>query len=421
MEFISYSLDKELLIKIILSILLGLIIGLEREHKAKEEKEVFVGIRTFPLITVLGCLSALIYENYFEGIFYFTFGALILFTIIKFYLDFSRDRGVTTEVTAIISFLIGVLTYYNYIYIAVFLTIIITFLLALKTRLETFAKGLSQEDIFSILKFILITIVVYPLLPDKDFGPFNAFNLKDIWKVVIIVSTLDFIGYVLLKWKGGKVIWITGVIGGLVSSTAVSYELAKKSKEIPSITESTTVGIALAWAIMNIRVLVLSSLFSYELTKSLAIPLLITTLIYLVIIFVKYKDEFIYKKETQKEINIENPYDIWSAIQFGIIYAVVLFVIKALKFYIGSTGIYIGSFISGVIDVDAITLSLSQMVKDNPSFLEIAIKGILIAVISNSFFKYGYIFAFGNKTLSKNMLIFLTVITIICGFFIIFV
>ena len=418
MDFNIQTVNINLLIKILLSLILGLIVGLEREHRAKTEA--FAGIRTFPLITVLGCLSAFIYQNYWEGIFYFTFGALVLFTVMNFYLEYSKDIGITTEITSLLSFIIGVLIYYNYIYISIFLTITITLLLALKSTLEPFAKKLSQEDIFSILKFILITAVIYPLLPDRDFGPFDAFNLKDIWKVVIIVSTLDFIGYILLKWKGGKTIWITGVIGGLVSSTAVSYELAKKSKEYPAITYAAALGIASAWTIMNFRVIVLSAIIDINVAKAVSIPLIITSIFYLSIIAYRYKNEILKERKGSESIDIQNPYELWSAIQFGVIYAIVIFGIKALNFYIGNKGVYIGSFVSGVIDVDAITLSLSKMVKENKDFLELAVNGILLAAISNSFFKYFYIFTFGNKKLVKDISIFLIIITVICSLFIIF-
>ncbi|RMD45332.1 MAG: DUF4010 domain-containing protein, partial [Aquificota bacterium] len=317
MELNLQVINLDLLIKILLSLTLGLIIGLEREHRARTEA--FAGIRTFPLITTLGCLSAFIYENYWEGIFYLTFGALVLFTVINFYLEYSKDIGITTEITSLLSFIIGVLIYYNYIYISIFLTIIITLLLALKSTLEPFAKKLSQEDIFSILKFILITAVIYPLLPDKNFGLFDAFNLKDIWKVVIIVSTLDFIGYILLKWKGGKTIWITGIIGGLVSSTAVSYELAKKAKKYNELTATAALGIAAAWTIMNFRVIVLAAIINIEIAKLVFLPLIITSIFYIIVIFYRYKKEIF--KENSESINIQNPYELLSAIQFGIIYA----------------------------------------------------------------------------------------------------
>jgi len=419
MNFKEIGIDEktlEILIKILISTALGLIIGLERERKAKTEA--FIGIRTTPLIAILGTLSSFVYENYWNGIFIFSFGALILFSLINYFKDIEKDVGITTEIASIIAFIIGVLVYYNHIYISIFIALLTTTLLALKPILEKFAKSLSLEDIISILKFLLVVVVIYPLLPDRNFGPFDAFNLKSIWKVVIIVSTLDFIGYVLIKWKGAKTLWITGVVGGLISSTAVSYQLARKTKEYPKLLYQSSIGIALAWTIMNIRVIILVGLISLELAKAIFLPLVLASIIFLIIIFIKYRENFAHYS-SDSGINISNPFELWSALQFGIIYAFIKFSIEFLDHIFGSKGIYLASFISGVIDVDAITLSLANIVKENPSSIEIATKGILIAVISNSFFKFIYVFLFGTKELTKNIAYFLIVISLVCGLYII--
>ncbi len=418
MTFNDININDEslkLLIKIVLSLILGLIIGLEREHKAKSEA--FAGIRTFPLVSVLGCISAFLAENYGQPIFFIILGAIVLFSLINFYLEYPKDIGITTEVSLILSFLIGVLVYYEYYYIAVFLSVIITLLLALKSILESFAKKLSQEDIFAILKFFLITIVIYPLLPDKTFGPFNALNIKDIWKVVIIVSSLDFIGYILLKWKGSNVLWINGLIGGLVSSTAVTYELSKKARQYPQITPSAALGIALAWTLMNFRVIFLSYVINPNIVLGLSIPLVIVSILYGIFIFIRYRNEFSTKQEKEHILKISNPFEISSALQFAFIYAVVLVSVKALDYYLGNKGIYLASFISGVIDVDAITISLSKLALST-KVTDVYVNGILLAAVSNSFFKFIYAAMFGNNKLKKDVFILFVIITIVCGIYI---
>jgi len=168
-----------------------------------------------------------------------------------FYLEYSTDPGATTEIATFLSFILGVLVYYEYYYVSAFLAVFITLLLALKPALEEFARKVSYEDIIALIKFALVSVVIYPLLPDKDFGPFNAFNLKEIWKIIIIVSTIDFSAYLLIRWKGAKSIWATGLIGGLISSTAVSYDLAKKAKNYPILSQSALFGISLSWLIIQ--------------------------------------------------------------------------------------------------------------------------------------------------------------------------
>ncbi|RUM56863.1 MAG: MgtC/SapB family protein [Persephonella sp.] len=413
------SLTSEIIFKIFFSLGLGLIIGLEREHRTKLG-ETFAGIRTIPLITILGTLSAYIYENYWDKVFYFTFGAIVLYTILNFYLEYQKDVGITTEITILIAYTIGIFVYFEQFYTATILTVITAVLLALKNVLESFAKKLSQEDIVAILKFIIITAVIYPILPDKNIGWFNAFNIKDIWKMVIIVSTLDFIGYALLKWKGVKTLWLNGIIGGLVSSTAVSYELAKKTKEYPSLVNSATLGISVAWTIMNFRVIFLAGIISIELAKLIIIPLVLISIGFLLAIWFKQKmKRRLYTKDSSN-LNINNPFEIRSALQFGFIYALIVFSVKALDFYLGNEGIYLASLISGVIDVDAITLSISRFFANGRIEMDVAVKGILLAVLSNSFFKFGYIYFFGTKELAKNIFIFLLIITVITLIWLIF-
>ncbi len=421
MEF-SISVDKEslnLIIKLSFALVTGLLIGLEREHRSKQET--FAGIRTFPLISILGTLTAYINDQYWNGIFWIVLGGIVLLTILNFYLEYQRDIGATTEIAIIISFIMGVLIYYEHYYIAAFLAVITTFLLAIKRTLESFAKKLSQEDILAILKFALVTVVIYPLLPDKNLGPFEAFNPKSIWEMVVIVSSLDFISYLVLRWKGTKTLWLTGIVGGLISSTAVSYELAKLSRKYPSVIYSALFGIVLAWLIMNFRVIFLSSVVNPPLAVKVAVPMVVISVGYVIFIgYLYFKNKEKILETSNQEVNFTNPYEISSAIQFGAIYAFVIFMVKVLNHYYGSSGLYIASFISGIIDVDAITLSLSNLAKEGNILDSVAVKGIVLAAISNAFFKAVYVHVFGDKYVSRFIWIFFGITVILGGVFLFF-
>ncbi len=417
----SFNIDKEsleLIFKLIFSLATGFLIGLERESRTKQE--IFAGIRTFPLIAILGTLTGYIYQNYWEGIFWITFSGIILLTLLNFYMEYPKDTGATTEIAILITFIIGVLVYFEHYYVAAFLSVITTFLLAIKKTLEGFAKTLSQDDILAIIKFALVTVVIYPLLPDRDMGPLNAFNPKSIWKMVVIVSSLDFISYFILRLKGTKSLWLTGIVGGLISSTAVSYELSKLSKKYKQVIYSALFGIILAWLIMNFRVIFLAGIVNKDILKSLIPPLAVISVGYIFLIF------FLYIKNREKileasvnEMEFSNPFEISSALQFGIIYAFVIFMTKFLNHLYGTSGIYMASLISGIIDVDAITLSLSNLAKDGNILEKMASNGILIAVISNAFFKSVYVSIFGDKYL-KPFIWVSFLITLIGGLFILF-
>ncbi|MBK3332608.1 MgtC/SapB family protein [Persephonella atlantica] len=416
MEFKVSEETYTILFKLVFSIAAGLLIGLEREHRTKTE--IFAGIRTFPLISILGMLSALVADKYWSGILYFTFGGVVLLALINYFLEYKRDIGSTTEIATFIAFIIGILTYHEHYYIAAFLSVVTTGLLALKRTLEMFAKNISEEDLFAILKFALVTIVIYPLLPDRSFGPFDAFNPKSIWKMVVLVSVIDFTAYTVLRWKGTKTLWITGIIGGMISSTAVSYELSKLSKKFKTITYSALFGIVLAWLVMNFRVIILSGVVDFRVSVHLLFPLTVLSIFYIAVLSVIYiKNKENITRESQQEIPFTNPFQITSALQFGIIYAAVIFITKALQHFYGEKGVFIASFVSGIIDVDAITLSLSNMAGHGSLDISIAVKSIILAVISNSIFKYTYIAVFGNRELVRNMTVFLAITLIFGGFY----
>lgn len=406
--------DYELLYKILLSLVLGLIIGAEREFKAKEA--IFAGIRTFPLLALLGTISSFIYEKYWEGALYISFSAIALLVIINFYLEYKKDVGITTEVSVLITFIIGILVYFNHFYLALFITFITATLLALKKQLEEFAKSLIFEDIVAVLKFFLLTAVIYPILPDKHFGPYDAFNLKEIWKMVIIVSAIDFIGYILYRIKLKNSIWLSGAIGGLISSTAVSYNLAKLSFKSPSLTNSAFLGIVIAWIILNFRVLFLIGLINVNSLPLFLVPFLIISIPQIILFIISYKKEEqqdIEKEETE----IKNPFEISSALQFGFIYAVVKFFVIFLNTEYQTKGIFFASLISGLIDVDAITLSFMNLSIQNLISVKIALTGILISILSNSLFKYFYILIFANSKLKKESLklVIITLASILLG------
>jgi len=403
---------ETLTLKLAFSLAVGFLIGLEREYRMKED--IFAGIRTFPLISLLGTLSAYIYDNYWRGIFFLTFGGVLTLTLMNFYFSAKEHRGITTEITALLTFILGIMVYMGMYYEAGALSITITLILALKETLEGFVHRLSEEDIRNILKFIAITALIFPLLPDRYYGPFDAFNPREIWKMVIIVSSIDFLAYILLRWKGHRYIWLWGAIGGLMSSTAVSFNFARMSRKYPSLRDSLIAGIILAWLVMNIRVLVLTGIVNPPIALKLLLPMLLLSIIYSAGVAFYLKKHL--TAQQAATFNFSNPFHIRNALQFGAIYMVVVFAARLLSHYLGEKGIYLASFLSGIIDVDAITLSLSQMSRSTLA-LETATAGILIAVLSNAFFKYMYVAIFGDKGLRKALLVILiTTALVVAGF-----
>ena len=396
MEIIEL-LKKYVELKILFSIFLGLIVGLEREVRAKFGHDIFAGVRTFPLIAVLGTLSGIISIEfnfkYFSAI---PFLGLILLASLSYYKD--RSMGITTEVASFLTYFVGVLVSYDKFYLATFLTIVTTFILVLKNTLENAARRLEEEDIFAILKFFTISIVIFPLLPDKEIFP--GLNLSEVWFFVILVSTVDFIGYFLLKYKGAKSVVITALIGGLVSSTAVTLAFSELSRRFPQYSRLLFFSIMVSWLVMFFRLffystVVYAELFPYILKH--ITPYFLLLLGFTLYIYVQKEKE----KFEGKKVEMKNPYSLKQALTFGVLYSIISVSSTYLKQFFGEEVILAISFLSGVIDIDAITLSLANLSQKGNISLEIASIGILTASISNNIFKSIYGIIFGNRELKK--------------------
>lgn len=407
--------DLDLIYKTIFSVGIGLLIGLEREYKAREE--IFAGIRTFPLISLMGVLSAFLSEKYLDWFVYVAFLGMVLFTVVNFFLEYTRDRGVTTEISVLLTFILGVVVYHGYYYLAGSVAVFLMFLLAIKKPLEEFTKQLYYEDIISLVKFLMLTALIYPILPDRYFGPFEFFNPKEIWKAVIIVATIDFLGYVLLRWKGQNSLIMVAALGGLISSTAVTYNFSKLSKQ--GKTPSLFFGIVIAWSVMNLRIVFLSGVLNFNLSKILVVPFAVLTMVYLMYIYLTFKNFKLTDPVNYDQI--KHPFSILSIFQFAGIYVVIFMFAKMLIYYYGNQGLLTLSFISGVIDVDAIVISVSNMENAGSITQKFAVLSIMMATLSNAIFKYIYVYIFGEKWLKLRMFkVLLFTVIYIVGFSVFF-
>ncbi len=346
--------------KLGIALLLGALIGLEREHARPRDEKIFAGIRTFPLISVFGFLSGLVSTITSVWIFLAAFLGFAGLLITSYTISAKTGRlGGTSEVSALISFFIGALVFWNLIILAAIIAVIITLLLSLKLQLHSFVGSISAEDLYATLKLAIITVIILPLLPDKTFDPLNVLNPRLIWYMVIFISGISFVGYILVKLYGkNKGIPLTGLMGGLVSSTAVTYALSRKSKNNPALSGNAAVGIILACMVMYPRVFFITLVINSSLISEIWIPLLILTVSGFAVSRVTAKK---LAASSGEDIEIKNPFELKSGIVFGLLFGAVIFTAKAAQVYIGDAGIYIASGIAGITSVDAIVLSLSQL------------------------------------------------------------
>ncbi|MEO2069413.1 MAG: MgtC/SapB family protein [Desulfurobacteriaceae bacterium] len=375
------------------SIILGGLVGIEREYKRqKEGAPGFGGVRTFILISLLGTLSAHISSYFGEPLLYIVVLSFVALLIVAQLPE--KLPGLTSEISAILTFLIGVLCYKGEFQLASVLAIAVLSILSFKEQMHKFVKHLTLEDLFAFLKFAAVSVILYPLLPDTSL---YGVNPKEVWTMVVIISTIDFIGYFLTKVAGERGILFTGLLGGLVSSTAVSATFSSLSKVNKTLIPEYAAGIVGASAIMFPRMVFITGLISVQFTKYLLVPFFTA---FIFGIFFAYRISSLEKRERAK-VDVKNPYELSNAIKFGAFYAFILFISRNTLKYLGDYGLYIIAAISGLSDVDAITLTVSKLFMANELSLLPAVISIVIAATVNTIFKWFLTLSMGTNELFK--------------------
>jgi len=423
----------EILINFVLCLGIGAIMGLEREISHQREKEEdFAGIRTFILIAILGFILTYISINVFNSIAAFVIGfATFVLLMIAAYVIIALKKnsiGATTEIAGIITFLLAAIITSNLTkelkLTAVIIGIVVASLLALKENLHNFAKKINRAEVYATIKLALISVVILPLLPNKTFSllqipelnsllkeipwlytfveQLNFFNPFKIWLVVVLISALSFAGYIAVKALGSnKGLGLTSILGGLVSSTAVTVSLAERSKG-KEITRPFILGIVLASCVMYLRVLVLILAICPPLFRFLILPIGSMCLIGILSTFLISKKK---KNNKEEDLKVKNPFAIKPALKFAGLLVLILAIASLLVYYLGNKGLYIASLISGLADVDAITVSLSSLVYSGAVLAKVAAIGIILAVFTNTLVKLGIVYALGNRKLVKPLAI----------------
>ena len=280
-------------------------------------------------------------------------------------------------------------------------------LLALKPTLHRFTKGVTLDDVRSALKFAAVSGVILPLVPDKAFGPYGAFNPHTIWLMVALVSGVGFLGYLAVRILGQSVgIALTGLLGGLVSSTATTLTMSRQSREHPLESRDCALAILLACTVMNWRVALLVGIVNPMALLTLWPSLIVSSLPGA--IWCAWRLLHGGSASTTGDCSrVENPLRLRVAFQFGLLYAAIIFLVKATIATIGNHGVLVLSGLSGLIDLDAITLSLSQMLGSGALNAITVSQGILLAVLANTVIKAGIAAFFGTRILRREVLVVL--------------
>ena len=381
----------------IVALVLGGLIGLEREHAQAGKKQIQLGgVRTFPILALLGAISAFA-SQWMSWFFMAGFSTVSLLLIISYYYTAKEDPGMTTELSALAVFLMGAITQWGEIHLAAALAIALTALLALKRPLHEMTTRLGEDDLYATLKFVTVTIIVLPLLPDEAYGPLSVFNPYKLGLMVVLIATIGFAGFFMIRMLGARLgIILMGLLGGLVSSTAVTLSCAEKSRQNPALSSAYALATGIACVMMFPRVLLEAFVINPALAKQLVIPIAIAAGLGILVIAVGVLR---LKPGHEEEVSVTNPFRLMPAVKFGLMLAAVLFLAKAAQLYLGNLGVYVASAAAGLTDVDAITLSMARLSLDgeseNPVSLDTALAAILLAATVNTTVKG--VFAFSAR------------------------
>jgi uncharacterized membrane protein (DUF4010 family) len=384
-------------VQILLVLFLSFLVGLEREeHKAAVGHYGFGGVRTFPLIGLIGYSMALLSGTQLVPV---TLGFLVIagFLLISYLhkLSGSGAAGVTSEMSGLTTYLVGALVYYGHFWIATALSVASLLLLELKVVLEDLASRIPAEEILTFAKFLLLSAVILPILPNHEFTPFHINPFKT-WLVVVAVSAISYGSYVLQKLtKGRGGILLASLLGGAYSSTVTTVVLARRAarEERPHLFSG---GILIASGVMYLRLVALLGLFNRKLMIVLMPGFLALAGLAIAIglIWARRSDKT--EAKVTREFEPKNPLELRTAFLFAFLFLAMIACTQLAVAYLGRAGINTLAAIMGVTDVDPFILGITQTAGAGTS-LKLGAEAVLIAASSNNFVKGIYAYAFADR------------------------
>jgi uncharacterized membrane protein (DUF4010 family) len=397
-----------------IAILIGALIGIERE-KRRDTEVTIGGIRTFMLMAMLGAVGGFL-SSEFSSMWplLIVLGVGSLTVVAGFLMDVDERKGpigLITELAAIAVILLAGLATLGHAALAVCLGIVVAALLAYKQPLHGLIDRIGWDDIFAGLRLLIATFIVLPLLPDRTIDPWEALNPRELWLLVVLISALSMVGYVATRWLGpGRGAMVTGLTGGLVSSTAATLAFSRQSRESSGLhgAHLLAIGTLIAWTVMFARVVVIASAVYPALLRELAVSMAIMGLAGLAGVVAFYWWDRRSRKSAQDgkggsaDIAVSTPFSLTQAVKFAVLYGAVLLLVKIVGGFERPEGLYLVAALAGLTDVDAITLSMSQYARGGA--MQTATVAIIIATLANTAVKAGMAATIGSAEYRRSML-----------------
>lgn len=379
------------------SMLLGALIGLQRERR----EDPIAGIRTFPLVAALGTLCGVLADEYSAWVLavgFVVMGALVISSAIMRWRA-KGSIGTTTQMSMLLTFGLGAMFVHGPAWVAIALGVVMAALLQYKPELHGAVERLASKDVYAVVQFTLIAFVVLPVLPNYTYGPFDVLNPRQIWYMVILISGMSLASYAALKLLGGKHgTLLSGVVGGLVSSTATTLTMSRRSRlgEAP---ELVSAAIMAASGVVFLRVAVIVGV-----VNSALLPVIVPPMVGLFIVGLAIAVVLVYRhRGTETPMpDVKNPCELRTSLIFALMYAAVLFLLAAGRYYLGDRGIYAVSAASGLTDMDAIAVSAAKLSVSEGMNLRVAARAIIIASMANLVFKSVLVAVLGSRPAFKR-------------------
>lgn len=381
---------------------LGLLVGLQREWV----KSRIAGIRTFALATVFGALSGLlgiVFGGWVVAATLVAFASMVILGNLAELKGREPDSGLTTEMAMLVMFAVGILTALGHRLVAVVVAGSVMVLLQSKKPLHAMVRRIGEDDLREIARLVLAGLVILPTLPNREMGYLGVLNPFAIWLMVVLIVGISLAAYLAGKFLGGnKGAALAGILGGLISSTATTASLARRSRDAGACGICLAAITLIASAIVFVRVMVEIVIAAPGHWQELLPPLLAMMVLIGLVAAIAHR---ISEKSGRHVANESPPSELKSAVMFGLLYAVVLVAVAAARQHFGQSGLYLAAALSGLTDMDAITLSTARLVSTRHLEADIGWRMILIGGLANIVFKGSLVALLGARAFIKPVLI----------------
>ncbi|THF66144.1 MgtC/SapB family protein [Pseudothauera nasutitermitis] len=397
----SMPFDMEQAQAFLIAVGIGLLIGLERERVPSAR----AGLRTFGLVAMFGALAALLGEHLHSiaplAVGMAAIGAMIIAAYLRH--PDPSDPGTTSVAALLVCFCLGAAVWYGYATLAVMLAVGTTILLYFKAQLRGIATRLRPRDWISILQFSVLSVVILPILPDQEFGPYGALNPYQVWWMVVLISGVSLAGYAALQLVGARYgAAFVGVFGGLASSTATTLVYARNARAEPGMASMAALVIVLANLLMVVRVTVIALVVAPGVIGQLLTVVLPALLLGVIALLWNWR-----RLSNGGEVVLPqtgNPTELRTALGFGALYALVLFIAAWMAEIAGNSGLYVLAVVSGLTDIDAIALSSLRLFALDKLDLAPTVIVIGLGMVANLAFKTGLAVVIGGRALGRKVL-----------------